>query len=87
MLWLLWALPFLTLFRLARRDPSLRQHPELTDGPLVSVIVPARNEAESIETVITSVLASNYRNLELLIVDDRSTDATASRVSSLATRD
>jgi chlorobactene glucosyltransferase len=86
-LWLLWLLPFFALARLARRRPSLREYPALTDGPLVSVIVPARNEAESIATVITSVLASTYRNLELLIVDDRSTDATASRVSSLESRD
>lgn len=77
MLWLLWLLPFVALFRLARQRPTLRDYPPLTDGPLVSVIVPARNESEAIETVIRSVLASNYRNLELLIVDDRSTDDTA----------
>lgn len=87
MLWLTWVLPFIALFRLARRRPHLREHPPLTDGPLVSVIVPARDEAESIETVIRSVLASSYRNLELLIVDDRSTDDTAAIVSRRATQD
>jgi chlorobactene glucosyltransferase len=86
-IWLVWALPFLLLVRLARQRPHLREHPPLTDGPLVSIIVPARNEEETIETVITSVLASQYRNLELLIVDDRSTDATASKVESRKTED
>jgi chlorobactene glucosyltransferase len=80
-LWLAWLLPFFALFRLARHRPHLREYPPLTDGPLVSVIVPARNEEETIATVITSVLASQYRNLELLIVDDRSTDGTAAVVS------
>jgi chlorobactene glucosyltransferase len=46
----------------------------------VSVIIPARNEAATIQTVIRSVLASTYNPLELLVVDDRSTDATATLV-------
>src|SRR6185312_16696631 len=40
-----------------------------------------------IETVVTSVLASAYRPLEVLVVDDRSTDDTAARVGELARRD
>ncbi len=79
-----WAAPFLAFLRLARRTPNLAGFPPLTDGPLLSVIVPARNEARVIETVVRTVLASGYRDLELIVVDDRSTDATAAIVERLA---
>ena len=45
--------------------------------PRVSVIVPARNEAKHIAQCIASILASNYPNLEVVVVDDHSTDGTA----------
>jgi chlorobactene glucosyltransferase len=82
-----WLLSPLALIRLARKTPSLEEHPAVDDGPLVSVIVPARNEAATITTVITSVLATSYRNVELIVVDDRSTDATADLVRELARGD
>lgn len=82
-----WLLTPLALFRLAKKTPSLEEHPALEDGPLVSVIVPARNEAATITTVITSVLATSYRNVELIVVDDRSTDVTAALVRDLASGD
>jgi chlorobactene glucosyltransferase len=77
-----WLLPFLTLPRLARRSPNLSDAPRAS-GPLVSVIIPARNEASTISTVVRSVLESAYHPFELLVVDDRSTDDTASIVESL----
>lgn len=45
-------------------------------APLISVIVPARNEALHIERCVRSLLAQNYPNLEVIAVDDASTDAT-----------
>ncbi len=71
-----WLAPFLTLPRLASRTPSLTNAP-VASGRLVSVIVPARNEAVTIETVVGSVLASAYRPLELIVVNDQSTDQTS----------
>ncbi len=44
--------------------------------PRVSIIVPARNEAAMIETAVRSLLAIDYPDYELLVVDDRSEDAT-----------
>jgi len=77
-----WLLPFLTLPRLARRTPSLSDAPA-GSGRLVSVIVPARNEAATIATVVRSVLDTSYSPFELLVVDDRSSDRTAAIVESL----
>lgn len=51
------------------------------------MIVPARNEAEVIERCVVSILGSSYGPLELIVVDDRSTDDTAAIVARLAARD
>lgn len=75
--------PYAAVLRLARKTPSLSQYPPASDGPHVSVIIPARNEAETIATSVTSILASQYSNIELIVVDDRSTDDTATIVESL----
>ena len=81
-----WLAPFASLFRLANTRPNLSDAP-LADGGLVSVIIPARNESATIETVVRSVLASTYVPLELLVVDDRSTDDTAAVVERLTASD
>lgn len=47
------------------------------DTPLVSVILPAYNAQAYIAQAVTSVLAQDYANLELLVIDDGSTDGTA----------
>jgi chlorobactene glucosyltransferase len=44
--------------------------------PLVSVIVSARNEEAHIEKCLSSLLAQSYPNLEVIAIDDNSTDAT-----------
>lgn len=81
MSWLLaapWALVLLLLlYRIATRRPRLHDYePQLT-GPLVSVIIPARNEARNIERCVRSILATAYSPIEVIVVDDRSTDGTA----------
>jgi glycosyltransferase involved in cell wall biosynthesis len=55
---------------------------EANGRPLVSVVIPAFNAAETVARAITSVLEQNYRPLELIVVDDASTDGTAEVVQS-----
>lgn len=54
--------------------------------PTVSVIVPAYNSGSFLRETIKSVLNQTYKNFEILIVDDGSTDNTAEVVSSCAGR-
>src|SRR5690348_17811876 len=51
----------------------------------VTVIIPARNETRNIEACVTSILATQYRRLEVIVVDDQSTDDTGARVTRLIT--
>jgi glycosyltransferase involved in cell wall biosynthesis len=58
-----------------------------TAQPLVSVVVPLYNAAPTIERTLASVLAQTWRNLEVLVVDDGSTDAGPGCVERIAARD
>ena len=59
----------------------------VTRGPSVSVIVPARNEEAQIGRCVESLLAQDYADYEVIVVDDESGDATAAIVGALATSD
>ncbi len=66
------------------RRPRLGEYEPQTRGPLVSVIIPARDESGNIAACVRSVLATAYRPVEVIVVDDRSSDATAEIVERLA---
>lgn len=62
----------------ARKMRSLAAVPPLSPEkqPLVSVIVPACNEEATIEPALRTLLALDYAHLELIVINDRSTDRT-----------
>lgn len=55
------------------------------DPPHVSILIPARNEAENIERCLEGLLAQDYPAYDVLVLDDFSTDDTAERVERLMT--
>lgn len=57
--------------------PDLRADRKPATRPRVSILVPARNEAEVIESTITALLDQTYTNVEVLVLDDNSDDNTA----------
>lgn len=55
-----------------------------TDNPSITVIVPARNEAANVAACLTSLLQQDYPNLQIIAINDRSTDATGVIMDALA---
>ena len=58
--------------------------PDLETWPKVSVVVPARDEAERIEEALRSLTRMDYPNLEVIAVDDRSGDGTGAIMDRVA---
>ena len=65
--------------------PEWNRNPVAASGnPLVSIIVPARNEEADIEQSLTRLLELDYDNYEVIAVNDRSTDRTGEIMESVA---
>jgi chlorobactene glucosyltransferase len=89
-LWSLpWVLPPVIGLLRARRSRWLDAFPAHVDegAPLVSVVIPARNERRNIERCIRSVLATQYAPLEVIVVDDHSDDGTGDVARAIAAED
>jgi chlorobactene glucosyltransferase len=52
-------------------------------SPMVSIIIPARNEAENITTCLRTILKTRYPHWEVIVVDDSSVDGTAEVVRAI----
>lgn len=64
-----------------------RKNDGIQTQPLISVIMPAHNAEKYIEEAVSSVLSQTYKNWELLILDDCSSDCTAQIAEHLASLD
>jgi chlorobactene glucosyltransferase len=81
-----WVLPPIVALLRARNSRWLDDvSPEIRAGtPLVSVIIPARNERRNIERCVRSILTSTYAPLEVIVVNDHSTDGTGELARAIA---
>lgn len=87
---LLWLAALVATLIGRRRVPLLARLPldaERSEWPQLSLIVPACDEETSIEPALRAALASDYPALQLVAVDDRSTDRTGAIVDALAAKD
>ena len=91
--WLAWLIAFAWLFKLVEAWRGLARVPNLLDPeydtvpagrPSVTVVVPARNEAENVRACVESLLGQDYSALRILAVDDRSTDGTGAILDGMA---
>jgi chlorobactene glucosyltransferase len=74
-----WVIAFLVITFGLREPPALAPAdagPARGRLPSVRIIVPARNEARSIERCVRSIAAQDYPDFQIVVVDDRSTDET-----------
>lgn len=76
-----WRTPRLTLGS-PRYDVSGHENP-----PKVTILLPCKDEQENVAKCAADLLAQNYPNLEVVIIDDRSTDGTAEVARGIAASD
>lgn len=74
----------LNLVRFARLPKANRVDSDAS-GPSVAVLIPARNEERCIETCVRSVCQQTYPHLEVIVLNDASTDATGQILERLMT--
>jgi len=70
----------LALVHRARIDARTPPMPDQTTGALISVLIPCFNEEKVIEASVRRILASNWKSIEVLVLDDGSKDATSAVV-------
>lgn len=86
---LYWLWSTYCVVRLRRAMPLLAdlEPPPPDRWPKLSVVVPARNEADSLEPAIRTLIEEDYPDLEIILLDDRSTDETGRIIDRIAAAD
>jgi len=78
---LFWILGSLIFFW--RQERRQQEPPELASYPQVTVLIPCHNEQRTIEQVVRAAAASRYPNLDILVIDDASTDTSPALLEGL----
>ena len=81
---LVWMIGGICFYWRRERNES-RLPPELDNKPLVSVFIPAHNEERDIADSVRSIFANHYGNLEVIVINDASTDHTQDVLEGLLT--
>jgi chlorobactene glucosyltransferase len=69
----------ITILNVCCVQNCLKDHSQFSDdAPLISVLIPARNEEKNLATLLESLTLQTYQNVEVIVLDDNSTDATFS---------
>ena len=86
---LTWSLIYLRASHTIRSIPLLKQlQPQQPPNwPSLSVVIPACNEGNTLEQALTTLLEQDYPDLEIVLVNDRSTDNTGTVVDQMAAKD
>ena len=81
-----WCVFYFNVTRLSQRLPILPADdiPVNTNLPMLSVIITAKDEAETIEHALQTILKTDYPNFEIIIVNDRSVDDTGKIIDHFA---
>ena len=84
-----WAWMVVGAWLAARRVPKLAdlRPPDPPRWPKLSIIIPACNEADTIEAAVATVLQQDYPELQVVLIDDRSDDGTGQLVDRIAASD
>lgn len=84
-----WSVVVVNMWRVHLSVPQLHayQPQNNSDLPTLSILVPACNEENSIRESIQSLLGQEYSNLQIVVINDRSTDNTGAIVDALALED
>lgn len=84
-----WLFLLYIILRVIKSIPLLEnlKYDKSREWPKVSVVIPACNEADTIEDAIQSRLQDDYPNIEILLIDDRSTDGTSEIIDKIAAQD
>ena len=66
---------------------EIKPAPPPASSPLISICIPARNEENNIRNCVESALGQDYPNIDVIVLDDRSTDSTLTQLAEIASLD
>jgi glycosyltransferase involved in cell wall biosynthesis len=92
MLYIAWGVLIFTIVQMLTAIVNLLFISKLTNGklsarPLVSVLIPARNEEMNIANILNDIIQQDFNEIEVIVFNDNSTDHTAAIVKGFALKD